>query len=286
MLFCGACTSSDDRDASATSPPATSSTGSASSPEPEVRLRASLVQQRTDEGTNTIDVRLINRGRTLVRVEKVHIVWSGITQASTSGTGTDYQPGRIIDIKTDYGTPVCGEEPSGEVRVEVALSDDRVTLPVDPSGAATLRRLFVEDCALRAIAAIADIELSSPFTRATGGGDRLLGSVEVTRTPQSRSGDRGELIVEQIAGSILFELTYLGEQRLPNRLRADDDSLTLPVALQVGNRCDAHALAESRQTFLFSVYVRVEGRPTQRVIVAPDRAVRRQASVMITRVCS
>ena len=277
MVLLTACTAGDEQ-ATVPATPATSP--------PQVRLHASLVQQRTDEGTNRIDVRLINQGKALVRVEKVHITWAGITGASTSGTGTDYEPGRTIDIKTDFGTTVCRSDPSGEVRVDVTLGGgSTITLPIDRSGSALLRRLFDRDCALKAIAAIAQIELSPTFTRAPGKVDRLLGSVDVTRTPKSQSGDRQNLVVVEVAGSILFDLTYNGDARLPLPLRPDDDYLRVPVALGVGNRCDAHALAESRATFVFSVYVRVEGHATQRVIVTPNNTVRRQASAMITRVC-
>jgi hypothetical protein len=166
-------------------------------------LQASLVQQRTDEGTNVIDVRLTNAGKAPVRVEKVHITWEGITGSETSGTGTDYDPGRIIDIKTTFGTTVCGAHASDGVRVEVTLSDAGIiTLPVDRSGADLLRRLFDRDCALRAIAAVANIELSATFSRASRGSDRLLGSVDVTRTAESRNGDRRQLTVVEVAGRV------------------------------------------------------------------------------------
>ena len=278
ILLLTACTAGGER--------ATAPTTAASSSPPQVHFHASLVQQRTDEGTNRIDVRLTNQGKALVRVEKVHITWSGITGSSTSGTGTDYEPGRIIDIKTDFGTTVCRTEPSGEVRVEVELgSGSTVTLPIDRSGSELLRRLYDRDCALKAIAAIAEIKLSPTFTRAPGKVDRLVGSVDITRTAESQRGDRRDLAVVEVAGSILFDLTYDGDANLPLRLRPDDDYLRIPVALSVGNRCDAHALAESRATFLFSAYVRVEDHATQRVIVTPDNTVRRQASAMITRVC-
>lgn len=249
-------------------------------------MHASLVQQRTDEGTNVIDVRLTNAGKAPVRVEKVHITWDGITGSPTSGTGTDYDPGRIIDIKTTFGTTVCGADASDDIRVDVTLSDERIiTLPADRSGAGLLRRLFARDCALRAIAVVADIALSATFSRARRGNDRLLGSVDVTRTAESRNGDRRELTVVDVTGSILFDLAYDGDEKLPLRLRPDDDSVSVPVALGVGNRCDAHALAESRATFLFGVYARIGHGPTQRVIVTPNDTVQRQASAMITRVC-
>lgn len=284
MLLCSACTSDGG--------PATTPATSTQSPEPPalaptVRLHASLVQQRTDEGTNVIDVRLTNTGKSPVRVEKVHLTWEGVAGTPTSGTGTDYDPGRIIDIKTTFGMTVCDADPSAAVHVDVTLSEEKtITLPVDRDGIELLRRLFDRDCALRAIAAVADIALSTTFTRAPGGEDRLLGSVQVTRTVQSQTGDRRELSIVEITGSILFDLTYDGDEKLPLLLAPDVDSLNIPVVLGVGNRCDAHALAESRATFLFGVYARVGQGPAQRVIVSPNATVRRQASAMITRVCS
>ena len=252
-----------------------------------IRFHATLIQWRADTDTNRIDVQLTNRSYVSVRVETVHIVWPGVAAAATSENGgTDYDPGRTIDIKADYGDTVCDDRASREVKVEVTLADGNVLLlPVDRAGSASLRHLAAADCDLKAITAVANIELSSTFTQAPGGGgDRLLGTVTVTRTARSRQADRSRLSVEGFLGSVLLDLSYAGKDELPLWLEPGDASIRVPVAITPA-RCDSHALGESQQTFLFGVGVGVEGSEPRLVTVVPGAVAKRQASALVERVC-
>lgn len=252
----------------------------------QIRFHATLIQWRGDTDTNRIDVQLTNRSDVVVGVETVHIVWPGVTGAATSGNGgTDYDPGRTIDIKTDYGDTVCDNRASRAVKVEVTLADgSALLLPVDRAGSASLRHLAAADCDLKAITAVADIELSPTFTREPGSGDRLLGTVTVTRKPQLREAGPSRLSVEGFLGSVLLELSYAGKDELPLWLEPNDDSIRVPVAIAPA-RCDSHALGESQQTFLFGVGVGIEGSEPRLVTVVPGAVVKRQASALVERLC-
>ena len=248
-------------------------------------MRASLVQQRIDEGTDHIDIRLTNRGRTAVRIREVQIRWSGVSR-SPPARGADYDPGRTIDLQTAYGRAVCAPEPTGDVEVVVRLGDNsHLRLPVDRHGSALLRRLHDRECALQDLASVADISLSPIFERSESGLDRLQGSIVLRRTPGSRAGDRREISVEGVFGSVLLSFTYDGEGGLPQVLEAGAGVLEVPVALGSSNRCDPHALGQSTQTFLLSVYLRIDDDRPRRVILVPGRALQRQVTALIDRVC-
>lgn len=248
-------------------------------------MHASLVQQRIDEGTDRIDIRLTNRGRTAVRVRQAQISWSGVS-GSPAARGTDYDPGRTIDLQTAYGRAVCGPEPTGDVDVVVRLGDNTpLRLPVDRHGSALLRRLYDRECGLQDLASIADISLSPTFERSESGLDRLQGSLVLRRTPGSRAGDRREISVEGVFGSVLLSFTYDGEGRLPQVLEAGAGVLEVPVALGSSNRCDPHALGQSTQTFLLSAYLRIDDDRPRRVILVPGKVLQRQVTALIDRVC-
>ena len=51
------------------------------------------------------------------------------------------------------------------------------------------------------------------------------------------------------------------------------------------HRCDPHALGQSSQTFLVSAYVRLEGRPTQRVVLPLSTAERGRLTAVLNRDC-
>ncbi len=255
-------------------------------PASALQLQASVVQRRVVEGSRQIDIRLTNRGDEPIQVEKARLDWAGVT-GSLATSGTAYDSGRTIDLQTSYRRAVCDGEPTGTAEVVVSLDDSTsVRLPVDRSGTALLRRLHESDCHLEEIDSIAAINLSPIFERARSGPDRLLGSLVLRRTPQSRRENRRELSVQGFFGSVLVGLSYAGDGRLPVVLEADADVLEVPVALTSSNRCDPHARGQSTQTFLLSTYLRVSDvRSVQRLVIVPTMAVQQQVEALLDRVC-
>jgi hypothetical protein len=119
-----------------------------------------------------------------------------------------------------------------------------------------------------------------PVVRA--GEEYLPGAVVVRR----RAGSREPLSILDLAGSVLLELAPVdGRSVLPARLAARDDVLRLPVLIGSVHRCDAHALGQSSQTFLFSIYVRLRGQPAQRVTAIPGRLTRVALTGILDRDC-
>jgi hypothetical protein len=57
------------------------------------------------------------------------------------------------------------------------------------------------------------------------------------------------------------------------------------VLLGSVHRCDAHALGQSSQTFLISAYVRLDGHPTQRVVLPLTTAEKELLNGVVKRDC-
>ena len=100
-----------------------------------------------------------------------------------------------------------------------------------------------------------------------------------------RPGADGTVSVVDLGGSVLLTLRPRDEGVLPLRLGPARDVVRLGVVVGSAHRCDPHARGNSSQTFLLSVYVRLDGAPTQRVIVVPDKTTQGRLLALIDRDC-
>src|SRR5689334_19903946 len=68
---------------------------------------ATVTQYRTDEGTNHVEVELVNVDKRPHTVRTVWLQWAGISAAPHSVADAAYAPGQTIDLNTTYGEPIC-----------------------------------------------------------------------------------------------------------------------------------------------------------------------------------
>lgn len=175
----------------------------------------------------------------------------------------------------------------GPARVVVGLrAGTRVVVRLDAPGRALLNRLYTRECDLARVRAVAGVSLAKTFSRVrVGGGFSLHGRLLVDRSHVPGTEDV-PLTVESLAGSVLLSFEpQRGETALPRTLEAGTGSLRIPVLIGSSNRCDAHALGGSTQTFLLSAFVHIGDEPTRRVILIPDRVGRRQSLAVIQDAC-
>jgi hypothetical protein len=247
-------------------------------------LTASLVQQRVDEGTRTIDVQMTNAGQSSIHVGSVQLAWSGTTPVPATPKDTDFAPGQIIDLKTAYGEAVCPPTSSDPPSAVLTVDGERVEVIVDAGGRALLDRLHGKECGLRRVAEAASIAFGPESVPTTVRGQEYLrATLELVR-PERGSGE--PVTVEALLGSVMLVFAPAdGPRSLPVTLARYRESLTLPVWIGPTNLCTAHAFAESKQTFILSVFVRVGTEPTQRLILSPDKATQLRLLAMKKRHC-
>lgn len=254
-------------------------------------VRASVVQQRIDEGTRHIGIEVSVDPHTSLHVVGVQLKSAGFEAIPITDKDTTFAPGQVIDLTTDYGRPLCdGVDPtdglSAVLSIDDATGDSRTyEIPVTGSGIGLIRRLHEAECARLALREAAPITYTT-FHRARVDDEEVL--VGALRLERPAAGGSGAAVgVDALLGSVLFDFRALADVRpgLVARLDAGQQVLRVPVRIGSSGRCDQHARSQSTQTFLFSAYVRVGSTAEHREILVPPPTLQRQALALLDDVC-
>lgn len=249
---------------------------------PEPQLRASLSQPRADEGTDTVRAAVVNEGPAAVQVASAVLRWSAFRTPRVEIRDGLVAPREAVAFTIKHGEPRCGTSYPDEPRLAVDADGVETELPIAEEDRAMLVRLHDRACKARAVqdAVAVSLELE-PRIVEDGGREHVAGNVVLVRrgtaAPQ-------ELAVVDLAGSVLLRLAPKDE-RLPFVLSPTQSRATLPVTVTPTHRCDGHALGNSSQTFLLSVYVTVGGGLEHRVVTVPDRPVKATLAELLDRDC-
>jgi hypothetical protein len=250
--------------------------GQAAAPETDVDLRASFVQQRVDEGTSRAHIRLTNEGGDIVHVSGVGLSWPGYGEHGLADADTDYPPGHTIDLPIELAAPECARPDKDPVAV-VEVDGSTLRLPLDQSGVTFLREVWQHACAAAAVERAVSVRFGPSWDLTN---DAIRGTVELTRG----SGDQ-TVAVTELQGSVLLDFVPLTRSGPYVVLKPERSAASLPVALTSNGRCDAHALGESKQTFLLRVALTLDGGEAQQVIVSPDKGTQERVLHLIRSVC-
>lgn len=222
-------------------------------------LSATLVQNREDVAPRRLQVKLTNGTSGQLRVVDVRLSWAGLEELPAAEQGVLYGVGQRTDLPVPYGDARCPEDlssdsPPGTPIVAVATIEwpdgkrDEVAVPVnDVEGVLSL--LYRADCRRQFIDAAVGLELTGSWERVDSGGEPTLrGELSVDRRNAT-----GTITILDISGSVLLNLRPapgVGEPMLT--LGPSESAGAVPLDV-TGSRCDAHALADSKQTFLFQL---------------------------------
>ena len=257
------------------------------SPEPSTlptpHISARIVQYRTDEGSRTVNVQITNREKSAVRIAVTGLEWPGVAPP-TSGNRARFEPGFTIDLPVTLGPFRCGDidrtaDPVVVLRFRgpgQAVQTARVTA----GGRALLSRLRTAECERRALARVVAIRYAPTWSGVSNPEPALEGTVVLRRRSP------GGVVVVALRGSVLLDFRPTVEGRHPLLRMAPRQPLgRLPITVSSSNRCDAHALGGSTQTFLLSAFVRNGAGPVQRVLLIPKRSVQGRILAMVSRAC-
>jgi len=262
--------------------------------------QATLVQRRPDADTPNADVTLRNNTSHGVVVRGVRISWPGYAEG-------DWQPAdrwrdcRLVhggwecigwksdDVPFDAGAthkvdvrlldPACEEAPTDRPRVELRLGDDSTTsTPLDDPGVRALRQIWEWQCQEQRLLEAVDIRLAGWHRAAHAGEPALRGSIAARRgTSDAR------VVLVATRGSVLLNFERVG----------DDDVLMeparqagrLPFLIASNGRCDPHSVGQSTQTYTLRLWVSLDGRPPQPLVIHPAARIRRQMDGLIYQTC-
>ena len=162
-------------------------------------------------------------------------------------------------VKVPLGEAVCDAD-SGPTVATITMSHygigaavgDAAAVAVEvPLDAQVLTEIHADECAVRAVTDLAPASI--------GPGFELDGTSVHTTLTMTRAADApGEVTVTltQLRGSVIFDLEPAAA--LPASLEAGADSVSVPVTF-TASRCDPHAFAESKKTFVFGMWLEAGG---------------------------
>ncbi|MEP6814263.1 MAG: hypothetical protein ABI873_01790 [Marmoricola sp.] len=243
-------------------------------PAPGVHL--SFIQQRFDEGTNRAQLRVVNNTSRIVYVRKVGVVWPGYP-TGLQQMGYPVPGGLTVDLRYFLPradcAPSAGSAPAYAV---ITTKHRRIRQPMPVDGRRFLSRLWRTTCNQRRIRHAATISYGDSWSEEGNG----LTAVLHGRLLLTRRGAAEAVSVDQVQGSVLFDLKTPGDTLLPPGARA----VSLPLDVSPG-RCDQHGRSQSTQTFVFRIWVKLDGGEPLAEIVEPTGRQQNRMLAFLDRAC-
>ena len=213
--------------------------GDESPVEPE--LAATATRSSLFDSQRTFRLELTNEGDDEVTVETLQLRSGLFQEVDPSARDTQLAAGRRLLVPLPYGDSVCPADDVASVVVAV-VGDQEVEVPVAQDPEHVMDDLHTLECDQQAVRDAADISFGDEWL---GTGARSAGGLVVVEP----TGDT-EVEVRSMAGNIVF-----GVRLDPGTLPA---TTSFSVELVV-DRCDTHALIESKRTFKFPLEVSLDG---------------------------
>lgn len=247
---------------------------------PPPALTAEVKQYRADIAPRRLSVSVGNPGTEPVVVTGLELLPAGFQARDRAAVDVQVPPGRRTDVKVPYGRARCDGEPEGPDRVRLQVRDAagrehdlELELPV---GNGLLERLRGRDCAEAELRAAAELRLAPEFAR---DGLALRGALLL-----ERQDDDAEVVVVEPGGNVLFTIRPPAPARPLGVLAAGQQALELPMVV-TATRCDGHALAESKRSYVFAFFTTVDGGQPHLTNVTAEPPLQRQLDRLALDTC-
>ena len=205
-------------------------------------------QSRHLEGTNRITVPVQFLSDDVVTVTSIALDTPHFEPLPPEPKRSLLHPERKVALQVDVGAPRC--DPLPDVDPQVLLTVEGPEQPpaelVLPVPSWLLDDLRDRECAVAALRDAVDVRFGD-----FGSPDRIALETELVVERRSTT---DPIEIERIAGSVLLTLEAQADGTPVGTLRAGEDLLRIPVEV-TATRCDAHGLAGSQKTFVFSAWV-------------------------------
>ncbi len=241
-------------------------------------------------GTTPVLVADVGFPRTLQAERKVELRvtgsegddWSVTSATVTSGyfepLGTTEHTSRLFEgwtahVPVPLGAAVCpavGAEASAVLELASDAGETAtVTVPLPTD---VLAGINADECAVREVTDVAAPAWGRADASAGASVDTTL---TLTRGAGEGGGGAGDLAIElvEMKGSVIFDVEPRAGAALPLVLASGQNEAVLPVTI-TATRCEPHAFAESKKTFVFAVWISVGGDEPAYVEVRPDQALK------------
>jgi hypothetical protein len=275
-LLCAGCSGTDDGAAAGGGGPAAPATTSAAPALPPVPgIEAEVVRHRTDVPVpGRVHVRVTDTGDQPFTVTAVAIDAPGFAPLPPTALTAAFEPGRTIDLRTAYGAPDCAVAPGPPAaRLTVARPDGTVEELRVPLAGDDLDVVHREACAAAGVLAVADIGL----TGLAAAGDTVTGTVVLTRAAED---DRAVTVLDARRSVVL----NIAVEDLPLELGPGEERASAEVVFTSAS-CEPHVLADTKQPFVFPLWVAVGEAEPVPVPLPVDEAQKVVLQQLLERVC-
>ncbi|SDR11720.1 hypothetical protein [Thermostaphylospora chromogena] len=253
---------------------------------PPHHLTARLEQARIDETRNVLSIAVTNPGPTTPHIHRLQLVAPPLETLAPTTVDTTIPLTPRIDLRVPYGPARCDGRTIPRARPAHAVAWIRhngtttpVRLPL-PHPDPLLQRIVTGQCGQAIVSAAADVAFASRWTSTTRDGHPALhGHIRIRR---KRPGPT--VTLHDIRGSVILQLRPRVTGTPVATLRPQDDRLRIPVRI-IATRCDAHALAESKKTFVLPYWVSIDGGRPHYLEFTVSPALRTRLQSLIARTC-
>jgi hypothetical protein len=249
-----------------------------------VPLRAQVVQLRRDQVAQRVEVALTSTDRATLHLDRLRLRAGGFTGAGWVRLDYPLTPNGPTDFITGYGETRCppsGTPLLGPVRVDVQWHTDadptpRAAVLVPSASRPLLTRILRADCRTKRLTSQVQLGFGPSWRTVGAGADiELHATIEATLSAGSPSRD-----LTQVTGSVLYGLAPDGASP-PAPLATLDAAhphASVPVVVTQA-RCTGHAKGETKQPYLFLVWLGDPGTAgtAVQVPVTPDVQARLRA---------
>ena len=244
--------------------------------EPQLEVAAEYGRHAAVQGK--VDLYVANRGSEPVEVASYQVAHPMFERLPAVPRTSLLPPdGRQRIVPIAFGEPLCDVTTAAGAEVVLAVRDGervrdvRVPLGDREPGLLRAHRLA---CAAQAVASVADFALRTDGLRAqTSEGTVLRMSLQLSRRGPRR------VEVTELSGNILFTVTAPAVV-----LPADQDEVTVELLVRA-SRCDRHALTESKTSFTFPLFARIDGGEPARLTVTATGPARAALQALLDDTC-
>ena len=250
VMLAGGCAGSSDPPSASPSPTAPSETTAVADPTPVGGLVATIGTNRLYALDRGLGLGLRNVGDEPVMVREIQLESPLFATVPLVAEEVLLMPGgRRFVLPVPYGEVQCDGEPDETFAVVVVVDGgEQLRMPAGEDYPGAIGRLHARECAAAAVRERADLHFGDRWTR---DGDAVSGELVLE---QLRPGE--PVTVDDAAGSVIFTIRFDDDEPPILRVTDDEPLAGVPVTISA-ERCDPHALGESKRTFIFLAWVAV-----------------------------
>lgn len=237
----------------------------APSPTSSGSLVAGLETPRYLSDGRRLEIILRNDTDETVRIQTLRLESKSFENLDPTVRPVEVPPGVRVDVPVPYGAAICGlEQARASVALELVGAAQPVVLPITSHG--EVQALYDEQCRQEQVAEAAYVGYGQEWSTV----DSPEGpAVEGTLTIRRRESDQ-RIAIDAVASNVIFLVTPLGRTREPLVvLEPGETEASIGVRIRA-SRCEPHAVAESKKTFRFPMWVALGDEEAEFLEVAID----------------